>query len=154
MQHNVWKSLKLSHWIFQFCHFRQFLSDWKLRLKNVNVARFTRNIELDLFCDFQTPWFRCFRTSTKYDLQLAKSQLYQKWQKQSLSLEKIMFQFTLDEFLWMELKLTKTSFVCHSRMRDFFLLPGEELEDVVKVIGCFCWKLTRGKLSSSAPWEY
>ena len=27
------------------------------------------------------------------------SQLYQKWQKQSLSLEKIMFQFTLDEFL-------------------------------------------------------
>lgn len=25
-----------------------------------------------------------------------------------------------------------------SVMRDFFSLPGEELEDVVKVIGCFC----------------
>ena len=29
-----------------------------MSIQNVNVARFARNVEGDLFCDFQTPWVR------------------------------------------------------------------------------------------------
>ena len=84
--HIVWKSSKMSHlnvsilafftnfwpiktdisgntvWHQALCfqklakldHFWHFVMN--LSTRNVNVARFARNVEWDFFCDFQTPW--------------------------------------------------------------------------------------------------
>ena len=49
--HSAWKSPKMSHLNFSILAFlMNFFST-----QNLNVAHFARNVEWDVFCDFQTP---------------------------------------------------------------------------------------------------
>ena len=58
LKHSVWKSPKMSHlnFFFFFGIFNEFLSP-----RNVNVARFARNVECDFLGDFQTLWCQVSR---------------------------------------------------------------------------------------------